>query len=384
MRVILHYGDEEWSGRARFVVEAALLLMERGARVAVTCPLNSAAEQRFASVKGLTVRPVNGDGSWMDLSRRIRRVARELFGEVVLVHTAREQLVVAAALRSERRGAVLRRVPLLGAPLYVADTVASPADARRLEIGNTRMERVAAYMACSGFILSSQEDLRALRLPGRPLPPTVVPVGVDASDSARIIPLPRDQVGVSGPGPLLVCLMSADARARVGTTLRTMALLSERHPTLRLALVGPGSDHDDLRMHAAALGIMHRVVFLGDRDDSRRVLAAADIGWVASAGDTEVYALLDLMASEVAVVGERSPAAASYVADGITGILFPPSDPPAGAAAIATLLADGDERIKMGRAGRTRAAREFGVQPMAEALMAAVSAARDRSRWRRP
>lgn len=380
MRVILHYGDSGWTGRARFVVDAALLLMERGARVAVTCPLDSMAEQRFGQVGGLTVRPLNADGSWMDLGRRMRRVLRELFSEVVLVHTAREHLMVASALRSEGRGAVLRRLAPVGGATGAGGDIAG---AQLWQPEGAWMERVAAYMASSGFMVSSEDDLRALQLPRRPLPPALVPLGVDAAALEEVAPLSNDALGVPMAARKLVCVMGAEARARAGTVLRTISLLTERHPTLHLLLVGPASDHEDLRMHAAALGIIHRVRFLGDRDDSHRVLAAADIGWVVAEGDAEAYGTLDLMAFATPVVAERGPVVASYVADGITGILLPPADPPASAAAIATLLADGEGRVTMGRAGRTRVLRDFDVAPMGDALLAAVSAARDRGKWRR-
>lgn len=388
MRVLLHYGDEEWSARARFLSDAALLLLERGARVAITCRPGSVAEQRFGTLADVMLRQVSGEGSWMDEGRRLRRVLSDLFGEVVVVHTGREHLAAGAALRSAGRGAILRRIPPVGALAADGDGATGGRGSARprppaAEHNLGRAERMAALMASSGFIVTSEEDMQSLALPRRPLPPAVVPLGVDVESHAARLAAPPDDVGHAMEGRLLTCVMDGEARPRVATVLRTVALLAERHPSLRLLLVGPGSDDEDLRMHAAALGIIHRVHFLGERTDTLGALAAADVGWVVATGDAAAYGALDLMALGVPVVAERDPIAARYLADGITGVLLPPADAPASAAAIATLLAEDDARNTMGSAGSLRVARDFPATAMGDALAAAVQVARDRNRWRR-
>ncbi|MDB4885345.1 MAG: hypothetical protein JWN79_783, partial [Gemmatimonadetes bacterium] len=51
------------------------------------------------------------------------------------------------------------------------------------------------------------------------------------------------------------------------------------------------------------------------------------------------------------------------------------------AAAVAAFLADHDWRSAMGRAGRTRAQRDFGEAAMIEGFAAAAVAAGDRTLW---
>lgn len=364
MRVLLHYGDPHWTGRARVFAESARSLLERGARVVITCRPDSVPEQRFGALADVTVRTVDGDGSWLDESSRLRRVLRDQFSEVVMVHTAREHLIAAAALRLAERGAVLRRVPIGAIPR------------------GGRTERTAAFLATSGFVVASDDELLSLALPRRPLPSMVLPLGVDVETHDAVQATPRSALRVPASSKLLVCAMDAAARARVATVLRTIALLAERHPGLRLLLIGSDADHEDLRMHAAALGIIHRVAFLGEREDHLSVLKAADIGWVMAEHDAAAYGVMDFMALGIPLVAERDPIAARYVADGITGFLLPPADAPASAAAIATLLAEDEARAMMGAAGRLRVGRDFGMAAMSDALEAAVAAARDRTKWR--
>jgi glycosyltransferase involved in cell wall biosynthesis len=123
------------------------------------------------------------------------------------------------------------------------------------------------------------------------------------------------------------------------------------------------------------------VRFLGERTDMPRVLAAADVGWVASEGDDGGFACLDFMAARVPVMAERSSLVSHFVPDGIAGVLLPPADPSDTASAVARFLADADTRIAMGNAGFTRAQRDFREEAMIDGFDVAAHAAGDRSAW---
>jgi starch synthase len=69
---------------------------------------------------------------------------------------------------------------------------------------------------------------------------------------------------------------------------------------------------------------------------------------------------LEAMACGTAVVGSRTGGIPEVVADGETGLLVPPDDPEALAAALNALLRDRDRAQAMGQAGRKRAVAEFG------------------------
>jgi glycosyltransferase involved in cell wall biosynthesis len=220
----------------------------------------------------------------------------------------------------------------------------------------------------------------APRLP-RALEPLVADIGVDAARYDAIRPAAKQTLGSAGAGRVIACVYEPSARQRIATVLRTFALLAPRHPDLRLALVGRGSDQEDLRMHAAALGVTNVVSHLGERDDELAVLKTADVGWVVADGDEAAFAALDLMALRIPVLADRDTVAARYVADGITGTLLPPGDAPATAALLSVVLAHAEQRSAMGSAGRTRVARDFSEREMADQFAAAADLARDRTRW---
>lgn len=359
MRALFFYTAPRWSGSARAFAVAARGLAARGEPVLVACCADTPAEQSFAR-EGIDVVALPPDGTVAGDAWRLRNVLRERFVEVVFLHTEREQLVASSAMRMAERGAVIRRIP--------AGHIAT----------HGRTSHFSRRFATATLLFSTDAD-RA-RTPGASSA-FVAPLGVDVGKVDGIRATARTSLGIDMDTQLVVCVTSGAARVRAGTALRTLALLAERHPNLRLALVGPGADHEDVHMHAAALGVSPLVYFLGERDDLPIVLAAADVGWVAADGDDAGFACLDFMAARVPIVSERSPLVAHYVPDGIAGVLLPPADPSDTAAAVASFLAHDEQRDGMGRAGRTRAQRDFSETAMIDGFAASAEAAGDRASW---
>ncbi|HEX2780824.1 MAG TPA: glycosyltransferase family 4 protein [Gemmatimonadaceae bacterium] len=364
MRALFLIEDAAWSGSARAFAAAARGLASRGYQVTAVAQPETAVEQRLAS-SGLDVVPVELDGYWRNAARRLHHILEERFVEVIFVHGEREALVAAAATRMADRGAVVRRVRV----------------GERLTMG--WRGKLGGRLAATGFVFPSEHELAdAPPLPGRALGAVRADVGVDPESYAAVKPVQRATIGAAGTGVKLIsCLYDPTARARVATVFRTIGLLAPRHPDLRVALVGPGSDDEGLRMHAAALGITHMVSYLGDREDRLSILRASDLGWVVAASDDAAYGYLDLMALRIPVLAERSDTAQRYVADGIGGILLPPGDAPSTAAMVTPFLGDDERRQAMGNAAYNRVARAFTERAMIDSFARVTDAARDRSKW---
>ena len=364
MRALFVVSDAAWSGSVQVFVAAARGLAARGYQVTAVCNPETAVEQRLAS-SGVETVPVELGGTWRGAARRLRRVLEDRFVEVVFVHGERDSLIAAAATRMADRGGVVRRV----------------------RVGETLTMhwrgKLGGRLAATGFVFPSEEELRAAPpLPGRALGAVRADVGVDIAQYASVQPVERSTIAAPGSGlKVVACLYDPTARSRVATVFRTIGLLAPRHPELRLVLVGPGSDDEGLRMHAAALGITPVVAWLGDREDRLAVLKAADIGWVVASGDDAAYGFLDLMGLRVPVLAERSVMAQRYVADGIGGVLLPPNDAPATAAMVAGFLADEERRAAMGNAAHVRVARDFRESDMIDSFARVTDAARDRTKW---
>lgn len=366
MRALFYIGEQRWSGCARAFVAAARGLSSRGHHVTLIGPGGSAAVRRAESL-GVDTVPMDPDATAAGDAWGLRRVLQERFVEVAFVHTDREQLVVSSAMRLAERGAVIRRVPAFLTPALL------------------RSGRFALRIASAGLLFTTQEEMTqamaSSEIANLPLPPMVAPLGVDAASYDALRPVARASLNVPPASLLIVCAYDPGARLRLATAMRTLALLIPRHPEIHLAVLGPGSLDDDLRMHAAALGVSSSVSFLGQRTDDLAVLRAADAGWVVAGGDDGAFAFLDLMAMRIPVLADRSPISQHYVADGISGLLLSPGAPSRTAAAVAPFVVHQDLRSAMGNAGRTRVQRDFSESEMIDGFERAGAAATDRTRW---
>lgn len=366
MRALFYVGEQQWNGCARAFVTAARGLAARGHQVTVVAPGGGAAARR-AETLGVDTVPIDPDATAAGDAWGLRRILQERFVEVAFVHTDREQLVVSLAMRLAERGAVIRRVPAFLTPAFL------------------RSGQLARRIASAGLLFTTQVELtRAMASPeisALPLPPTIAPLGVDATGYDELRPVARATLNVPPQSLLIVCAYDPGARLRLATAMRTLALLLPRHPDIHLAVLGPGSLDDDLRMHAAALGVSSSVSFLGQRTDDLSVLRAADAGWVVASGDDGAFAFLDLMAMRIPVLADRSQISEHYVADGISGLLLSPGAPSHTAAAVAPFVVHEELRTAMGNAARTRVQRDFSESEMVDGFERAGAAATDRTRW---
>jgi glycosyltransferase involved in cell wall biosynthesis len=359
---MFYYSAPEWTGSARVFAAAGRGLAARGYQVTYVCPGDGPVEAR-AAAEGCDVIPVAPGGSLLLRSWRLQRILSERFVETVFVHTEVEHLAVAMAMRLAGRGGVVRRVPAGSRPAL------------------GRRTRTALRFAACGFVCTDAAD--ALTLEGLPRAgtPLVADIGIDTERYDELRAVPAGAVGAEPGARIVVCVYEPSQRARMADALRAVALLVPRHRDLHVAILGPSAGHEDVRMHAAALGITRHLSYLGERDDDLAVLRAGEVGWVMAGTDSAAFAALDFMAMRTPVLADRDAIAARYIADGITGALLTPGETSATAATLAALLAQDAQRAAMGTAGRARVVRQYKESAMLDLLQQAADRARDRSRW---
>src|SRR5438105_4728097 len=113
-----------------------------------------------------------------------------------------------------------------------------------------------------------------------------------------------------------------------------MGHLADRHPSLHLAIAGRGDLADALALQARALGLAHRVHFLGLRSDIANVLAAADVFVLPSLSEGLPLALLEAMLAGRPIVASAVGEVGATLDGGRAGALVPPGDSEALGAAI--------------------------------------------------
>jgi glycosyltransferase involved in cell wall biosynthesis len=154
-------------------------------------------------------------------------------------------------------------------------------------------------------------------------------------------------------------------------------ILLDAMPTVRgqLLIGGGGPERDRLERQAAQLGIAERVHFLGDipDDDLPALFQSADVFVMPAHLRAEALGLaqIEALASGLPCVSTELGTGTSYAnRHGQTGLVVPPGDAPALAAALNTLLADPELRQRFGAAGRRRVMALFTRAHMVDAVEA--------------
>src|SRR5690606_24828257 len=104
--------------------------------------------------------------------------------------------------------------------------------------------------------------------------------------------------------------------------------------------------------------------------DMPALLAASHIVCLPSYREGLPKALLEAAAAGRPIVTTDVPGCREVVRDGENGVLVPPRDAPALAAALRPLLTDRPLRAEMGRRGRERAEREWGSDVVLRQMLA--------------
>jgi colanic acid/amylovoran biosynthesis glycosyltransferase len=218
--------------------------------------------------------------------------------------------------------------------------------------------RCARFVACISdfnrrFLLRRYPDLATRKL-------VVVRCGVDVAQFH-----PAQEPGKHDVARLL-CVASLQEYKGLHVLVEACAQLRERLP-IRCTLVGEGPFRDRLEARVRELGLGDRVHFLGPVSEERvgELLREADIfvapSVVARDGQMDgiPVALMEALAAGVPVVASDLSGIPELVVHEQTGLLVPPGDATALAAAIERLARDPTFGVRLGRQGREHVSREF-------------------------
>jgi glycosyltransferase involved in cell wall biosynthesis len=151
--------------------------------------------------------------------------------------------------------------------------------------------------------------------------------------------------------------------------VRGLSHLEQELPSNWRILVA-GRDHGiraELEELAAALGISHRIEFLGEYSDIPRLLAAADFGLLTSREEGFSNVILEGMAAGLAMIVTDVGGNAEAVVHGETGFVVPPRNPKAIGDAILEMARNPEQRKRFGAAARRRVEKEFSIDKCVKA-----------------
>ena len=136
--------------------------------------------------------------------------------------------------------------------------------------------------------------------------------------------------------PLLLCVARLAPQKGVDTAIRALPSI----PDATLLVLGEGPERARLEALARELGVSDRVLMPGRVGDVAALYRRCDVVVHPARWEGFGLAMLEGMLAGRPVVAADAGSAPELVADGMTGLLFPPDDSEALARDVATVLAD--------------------------------------------
>lgn len=309
------------------------------------------------------------EGAW--LSRVIDHAASVVefpIGGFARVATLRQLLRFAAWCRRERIAVVhtcdfysnvfgLPGAWLGGVPVRIGSRRELNPDKSTTQI---RVQRTA-YRFAMRVVANSPAAATILEEEGTPHAKTsLIPNGVDATAFPERAPRRHVRRVIT----------VANLRPEKGheTLIAAASLLAGSCPELRYSIVGDGARRAELEAFARARGVDHVVEFLGHREDIPSLLASSDVFVLPSRSEAFPNGAIEAMAAGLPVVASGVGGLLDLIESPRTGLLVPPSDAEALAAALKILYSDPARAAAVGAAARREVRSRYSFDRMVSAF----------------
>jgi glycosyltransferase involved in cell wall biosynthesis len=193
-------------------------------------------------------------------------------------------------------------------------------------------------------------------------------IDLDQAEAAADGSQARRDLGIAADAPVAGFVGRLVDWKGVDYFIRAAVRVASELPEARFLVVGDAvlgeqSYADSMRALARDSGLEEVMVFTGWREDIPSLIRAMDV-LVHSSILPEPLAtvIIEAMALERPVVAARDGGVPEMVVEGETGMMVPPRDVEAMAAAVVTILRDRGLAQRMGEAGRRRAAELFELE----------------------
>jgi glycosyltransferase involved in cell wall biosynthesis len=173
---------------------------------------------------------------------------------------------------------------------------------------------------------------------------------------------------VRTPGDVLVISVGNIRRVKgYDILIKAAATIVPHFPAVSFSVAGAVLEPDyfaELEAMIRDLNLTDRFRFVGDVRNLKQHLCASDIFVLPSRSEGFSNAIIEAMAASLPVVATDVGGNAEAVKDGVSGIIVPPEDPEALAAAITRLLSNPTQASARGAAGEVLVAENFTTEAM--------------------
>ncbi len=294
--------------------------------------------------------------------REIDRLIRETKPDIVHLHTP---IAAYTGRWAARRSSPESRPSVV----YTAHGFhAYPGGPRLVNAAFMTAERVAGRWTDRLIVINDDDERQALRariVPSHRLV-RMPGVGLDTNEYApgsipgEDVMAVRGDLGIPADSPVLVGIGELNANKRQADAIAALARMDDRQA--HLLLLGDGPERDRIAEFARSSGVERRVHLLGNVEDVRPALAAADALISTSRREGLSRSIMEALSLEVPVVASSARGNAELVAD--SGFITPVGDVTGMATSLDWLLDHPDEARRMGRRGRVRMADRYDIAPI--------------------
>ena len=355
MRILQISSARTLGGGERHLADLARGLSERGHDVYAALSSRSPLRKELQTLPAeniftLPLRNALDVGSALELGRLVR----EYQIEIVHAHVARDYPLAALALRRRQAKLVITRHVLFRLNQLHAVTF-------------RRVSRVIAVSLAVKRSLASQNLFPAAKI-------AVIPNGIDfarfdASAQAFDRTAFRRKLGVESKSLLVGTVGEIKRQKGHQDFLRAAAIIARENAGAHFVIAGADSMRTSehravLEQLIAKLDLTKRVHFTGWVDEVAPVMAALDVYVSASHTESFGLAIVEAMASGLAVVATATEGAREIIENGRTGLLVAVGDREALAASVLHLLEDTHRRALLGSSARDAARERYGLDHM--------------------
>ncbi|MDP2834783.1 MAG: glycosyltransferase [Pseudomonadota bacterium] len=337
-----------WGGQEIRILEEARGMIARGHEVSLACPpearIFSEAARYGVPAVALPIGRKNLRGLFA-----LRHHIAQSRPDVINTHSSTDTWLAALALR------LISAPPPLVRTRHISAAVPDNASSRWL------------YGKASAHVASTGERLRETLIRDLGLAPervTSVPTGID---TVRFQPgdriAARQALGLATDSRWIGIV--ATLRSWKGHLHLLEALARMGRDDVNLVIVGDGPYREVIEQRIGELGLGARVTLAGEQRNPELWLRALDLFCLPSYANEGVpQALMQAMLTGLPVISTPVGAITEIIEDGRTGLIVPPQNPAALAAAAERLLTDAALAQRLGAAARADAVERFGFERM--------------------
>ncbi len=356
MKIVQIFPGKVWGGAEQYVLDLGKALSAEGHEVSYVARPSGAVSSRLKGAIEFTLVPLGGFFS-VKAARMLAPVVMD--ADVIHVHDA--GLVPA----------VMKAIDLSGSKARVVLT-------RHIaRASHTMPHRRGAMRRLHRMIFVSDLGRRLWQSVNRWMPDEkclTVHNSIPDSPAAEVEDL-HARFGVDEKTPLI--MFTGRVRKSKGCETLVRALGKVRDLRWMMLFVGTckPADYDKELIEAAReCGIADRVGFYGFSDRVRSLIPQAAIGVAPSiVREACPLAPMEFMQGGVCVIASDNGAQPEYITDGKTGLLTPPDNIDALAAALRTVLTDYKMRRRLGEAGRAYFRSSMSYRSFLDAILAVYS-----------